>query len=817
VPTLTDGNVTCPSECGGGGALTPGFRPVALDFEVDPRSSRRLLAIGAENSNLLTVFDLDAANRPMAPQPPIELENTNGHLGISSVAISPLIGMGGSFGAINDGSSTGGDHQFIYSVTNDGTVRVVDLAGVPRECDTQVDPRYLRDIKDIDALACLHVGAMTTPPRRAGARGPGVELTGDAMATSVDIFRIEESASSDVATPARMVGYFGVITAANGLSYILNVDDDDFADYVEPATPLATQIPLTIPHQLRDAIPDRGLKAEKAVQEGVNNDGTPKIVFKAVCDDAGPDPDSTGANAGGPRLTGNIARTIPTGVVASEKAGGLPSIRQVFCDAEFPDAEDRPVSELFFSAPTPVREQVFPDLRAIRLDETWTLTWEGSLSLDTITTAIDGPAVRESQMFVDGAGMRMVDSARPYCEAGVEPYDVLQLRGCDPSLGDAGCPLGYTCFVHPQSQVSGLGSCMLVDEAERLAEACRPFLTSLRRYTVGRTKSGELMLMPRKHVLRTTPTVGCTDNAQCQALADYAASGASSADPIDDHTPDDTKTWACPSNAPLKRCILTCDTDVDCAIGTICSAHPGAAPRVGYCMEGVMPPQSCVNAPQRYELRAGDAFAVVGTRSGFQHPIIADSNGSCVRDPMANPLLAGRIPLKAPPCDPLADPLSGRRMDGSYDSNPCQLTVDETEYQLNYVPDTCTLGVPDETIVTRPATALRLRNRAMTLTLVDPTYQGDLRCHGDRGGSLQNVPLVSPGYQLAFRQSAGFSPLTISGITPSFPIKVTRGPGESIWVIDEGDYLSTSAGQPSTRGKVYRVESRALGVVNLLE
>jgi hypothetical protein len=367
---------------------------------------------------------------------------------------------------------------------------------------------------------------------------------------------------------------------------------------------------------------------------------------------------------------------------------------------------------------------------------------------------------------------------------------------------------------------------MLIDEAERLAEACRPFLTSLRRYTVGRTRSGELMLMPRKRVLRTTPITGCVDDAQCQSLATYAASNPSSANPIDDRTAADPRTWACQvdadrrpapdaSNMPLKRCLLTCDADVDCATGTVCTANPDS-PRMGYCMEGVTPPQSCVNAPQRYELRAGEAFAVVGSRHGFQHPIIADANGACVRDPAANPMLVGRIPLRAPPCDPTADPRTGLRTDGTYDANPCQLTVDETEYQLNYVPGTCTLANPDESIVTRPATALRLRNDALTLTLVDPTYQGDLRCHGDRGGMLQDVPLVAPGYQLAFRQGAGFAPKVISGITPSFPIKVTRGPGQSIWVIDEGDFLSTSVTQPSTRGKVYRIESRALGVVNLL-
>src|SRR5262249_8544521 len=46
VPTLVDGNVSCPDECNGGIA-TAGARPVALDLQVDPRSGRHALVIGA--------------------------------------------------------------------------------------------------------------------------------------------------------------------------------------------------------------------------------------------------------------------------------------------------------------------------------------------------------------------------------------------------------------------------------------------------------------------------------------------------------------------------------------------------------------------------------------------------------------------------------------------------------------------------------------------------------------------------------------------------------------------------------------------------
>ncbi|HEY5945703.1 MAG TPA: hypothetical protein VIV40_09440, partial [Kofleriaceae bacterium] len=521
---------------------------------------------------------------------------------------------------------------------------------------------------------------------------------------------------------------------------------------------------------------------------------------------------------------GSIQTTVPSGTLAIEKTGGLPSIRQVFCDIEGTE-DDRPVSELFFSAPPAVREAEFPDLRALRSDEAWYLTYEGSLSNDKSDQAVDGPSVRMSQLMIDGDGMHLVDQSRPFCDAGVEPYDIVQMRGCDPSVGDAGCPIGYTCYVHPQSQVTGIGSCMLIDEAERLSNACGAYLKTIRRYTVGRTKSGELQLLPRKTVLRTTPITGCESDEQCEALADYAYQNASSLNPGDPDQLTDPKTWRCqvdsdrkpmPSTSTGKRCLAVCNADTDCGFGTVCSAHPNAAPAMGYCMEGVVPPQACVNAPQRYELRASEAFTVIGNRQGYIHPIISQAD-VCVKDPNANPLQIGRIPLEAPPCDPTADPLTGKLPLGGYEPNPCKLVTQETEYQFNYIPGTCTLADPDESIVTRDATAIRFRNRALQLTVVDPTYQGDLMCHGDRKGTLVNVPLVMSGYQVAFRQTAGFTALTIAGIQPALPIKVLRGPTDSFWVIDEGDFLSTSLSQASTRGKVFRIESRALNIINLLE
>jgi hypothetical protein len=833
VPTITNGDVTCNDECGGGGAIGAGPRPIALDLEES--SDRRVLAIGSENSNVVTIVELDLDNRPTSTSNVVLQQNKTNDLGVTSISISPAIGMGGSAGFINDDSALGGEAQFIYAVATDHTVRVANIDGaLNKECDTQVDPRYLHSVKNVKTLSCMFAGDPATPPRRPGAKGPGIELIGDAIPTSVDVFKID-AVDGDTrlpGTPTRMIGYFGVITAANGAVYMLNVDNDDYADFVDDGAPIGTEIPLDIAHQLRDALPNRGAVADETTAD---NTSVP------ICDTDGPDPDSAGGNSAGTRSVGDPTRTIPSNVIANEKLGELPSLRQVLCVGA---DETKPVSELSFAAPVAVRDTVYPDLRGERGDETLTMTWEGSLSTDSTDTAVDGPAVRESQLFVDASGMYLEDQTQPYCDAGVEPYDTVQLRGCDPSLGDADCPLGYTCFVHPNSLVTGLGACMLVDEADRLANACKEFLTSLRRYTVGTTAAGTLQLLPRKRVLRTTPIDGCTDDTQCQALANYALQNFSSANPMSDTTAADTHHWSCQldtqrkpeldaAGMPMKRCIETCQADADCDAGTVCSN--------GTCMEGVVPPQACVNAPQRYELRSSEAFTVIGSRSGYAHSIIADANGNCIKDPNANPLQVGRIPLRAAACDPTADPFTGKISDGhcsvtvatvcdfdyqcpmtetcvgaKFDPNPCETTVDQSELAPNFSPGTCNLAAPPSMLVTRQADAIRFRNRGLTLTLVDPTYPGDAACIGDRGGNLGKVPIVPPLYESAIRITAGFQPLLIN-VQPAYPVKVTRGPGQSIWVIDEGDYLSTSISLPSTRGKVYRIESQSIGAINLLQ
>jgi hypothetical protein len=864
--SITDGNVTCPQECTAENIrpepILRGPRPVALSLD----TATRRLAIGAEGLASVTVVDLDASFLPIAPILQLPLENPSGDLGVTAIAVSPVIGMGDNTDEMvpdqtDDRTTTGGQGQYVYAVATDGTVRVVDILTKQRECDTQIDGRFLRTVEDIPTLQCLPINDPLLPRRR-GAKGPGIELIGDTLPLSVAFFRIPRVTARPMSgdTPPQrlddprsvLIGSFAILTSTNGSTFVVNVDDDnasdregDRADRFNDAEELGTQPVLVIPHQLRDAGRYRG--ATSTPTNLATGDDRGRSL--PLCSDAGP-ADSLVAGARG---TTAPTQNLDVGPIATNKVGELPVLRSVTCveplnmDGTMRSPPVLPVSEVQFSAPVQVRTEVFPDLRALRANEQWQLTYEGALSLDGGTFTVDGPPVRIARTRVDSTGFHLIDPSKPFCEIGVEPFDFVQLRGCNPASAFA-CPAGYECFLHPESQL-GMGACLLSSEAERLANLCRDFLISGRRYTVNSDpRSGDIVLLPRKHVLRTTPIDGCVDDNQCTLLANYAAHARSDRDPtaspVVQPVPDqDGKLkdvnghqWSCrvdDARAPVntedparnRRCVQVCVTNDDCNVEDdelnrrfglsqfkmVCQS--------GVCMEGITPPQQCVNGPQHYDVHASEAFAVIGTASGYVHPftVASEVDDHCVRKPDADRLQIGRIPLEAPPCDPTADPITGQLMGGGFEPNPCSTSTETTEIPPP-PPDAtgCKTGA-GPVLVERTTSAIQFRNRGLRLTLVDPTYPGDSQCILDRAGQLGNIPLVYQGYQISFFQAAGYSPLTLTAINPSFPVKVVRGPTQSIWVVDSGDFLSTTIGVASTRGKVYRVEPVSVGTASILQ
>ncbi|HEX4416820.1 MAG TPA: hypothetical protein VH165_02925 [Kofleriaceae bacterium] len=864
--------LTCPAECSTVPGVTPGpisdaTRPVALSYSYDPSPMamfHRRLAIGADNSSKLTIVNFtepvaaDPSTDSMAmpsmisaiSQIALEDKTPGTNLGVTALAMTQQIAMGGTSGIPPDSVMPGGYGQYVYAVATDHTVRVADVFSVQSECDTQVDPRYLVTSGlgvNTPLLQCFPVGGAMKPPRRSGARSPGIQLPVNNVPNSVAFIKpplaIDTTGAPIIQpiAPVDLVGTFAIITTVGGGTFIANVDDDNGPDIYDPTEPQGTAPVLVMAHQLRDNISNPGLGATTTETA---SDGTTVTVPSCV---------SLGvANSGGPRTStppepSTTAATAAFGITAASKVGELPSLRQVTCTAD--DASSGiAISEMELAADPTTRSYIYPDLGALTDDENWTMVWEGPLSADLASSSINGPPIREAQMSVKSTESAVIDDqTQPFCNVGVEQFDVVQLRGCDPAQNSLDCPNGYECYVHSDSQVQiggvALGSCMLRSEADRLADACREFLISQRRYTVRYTSAGELELAPRIHELRTTPLGGCsTTDDQCQTLANYSVQNDRDQFSAADQDP---HTWKCLAddtrkpfdNGSITRCAQTCTSargDADCDVGSICSQPVNPDPTApvvdGVCMEGIMPPQACVEAPQKFDVRAGEAFTLIGDKSGYIHPITKGADGQCIVDPTADPLKRGRIPLTAPACGfggTMADPYTGLpvgQSTGMFEANPCSLTTATTDTELSYPTGVC--SAPASTLTQRTAPAIKLRTRTMTLTMVDPYYPGDAQCPLDRGGVPnvspdEHIPLVFPGFQIAFHVASGFQPALLQSYSsiynPVIPAKVVAGPTGSIWVIDDGDYLSETIGLASTEGSVFRVESVNPSVVNQLQ
>jgi hypothetical protein len=457
---------------------------------------------------------------------------------------------------------------------------------------------------------------------------------------------------------------------------------------------------------------------------------------------------------------------------------------------------EQPVSELHFAAPALGREDACPDLERVQ-NEDWFFIWEGGVSVDTPNVDIDGPPTRNGVLEVDGPTVTLRDGGRPFCAGGVEPFDILAITGCDPSRGDQQCGIDETCFVHPDSPTNVTsGLCIPTDDVDALSGVCRDFLITQRKYTIRETYADRIVIGERRRVLRTTPLDGCTDANQCAMMHDVERALASTDHPVDQELGDEAFDWECgadPSRAPgVPRCMMICSSSADCEDGHSCSA--------GFCVEGALPPLQCTEPVQRYQMRVGDAFAVVGERTGFLHnrtaataddvaASAASEVGECIENPNGNPLLVGRVPLRPPSCtgDGMTD----------FTPNPCRVDggMDHVEdvFSFSFNGEQCVSGA--ETRRTRQAPSVRVRNPSFTVHLVDTESEGNLECRGDRNGGLPAHGTVFPGYQMNFELTAGKFPFFIVGLNVALPSRVAPGPDGRLWVLDEGDSTVTTNGK----------------------
>ena len=791
--TVTDGAFTCPSECGVGstttdttpiggpeppdaGPLDAGAPDAAPPPDAGPPTNDSLaprpvglhrgpdgrLYIASENSSRVAIVELDATTGLPGTITSIQLQ---GAIGVTALAVSNTVQLGGSTG---QGTNTTGP-TYLYAVATDRTVRVVDLRNMI-ECDTQVDPRYLYDEPDISFLHCMPVGGPETPPRRPGATSPGIRMPSEEAPLDIAISRVTPTPPVGDTAPAVLSGTFGFVTTSRGNVYVINVDDDNYPDSEVTADPGRAALPLALAHQFRDSNQARDALATS-------------------CGEASTDP-----LAGGPRVVEAPNRLYSTGRIAEEKLNLTPSMRQVQCTANETSAA---VSELASTAPIEIRERAFPDWAGVnQFPQDWTIEWEGLLSLDSFGQDLDGPPVRSAVIGVDGYNVKLNDAAASLCQLGVEQFDSVQLIGCDPTAGNAQCGLGETCFVHPDAPaVVTSGVCMPTEQTEALSTSCRDFLITRRLYSAVSVRGDSLLLIPRKRVLRTTPLDGCESDAQCEQMAEVERTLPDPAHPVALGTlppPEVDYDWVCrrdSSRAPgPDRCLMACETSAQCEAGHACLA--------GFCYESTPPGPECVQAVQRYTVRASDAFVVVGTRDGYLHNRIKSETGECVVDPEAHPLQVGRIPLRPPPCE--GDDMT------SLSPNPCTTTVDQTEEVTPFELEGSTCVAQSDQLRTREGIkAVRFENPAFRTHLVDLETSGDASCNGDGAGELPAFSTVYTGFEINFTIIAGFRPLLVPfPQLPAFPIRITPAPDGRLWVMDEGD-------NPTGTGRVFTLDPRA--------
>ena len=820
--TIVDGSVSCESECGGGLGEPPdaGPGPDASDLDAstvdastidastidastidagvdidagvpqptpDGTSPRPVtlvverennqLIIGTENSPTITIVTLDPSGLPMAKRSVV----LDGEVGVSKVKVSDGIPMGGNTGQVNGPAGT---FQFIYAIASDRSMRVVDLAaGI--ECDTQVDPRYLRGETNLAFLSCMPVGGEDTPPRRAGAQTPGITIPRGSAPLDVEFATVVRN--PDVPEgPTDLAGTFAFMTTSDSTILIINIDDDVYNDFESTVNPESTFISQAVPHQLRDFVLRSGSAS-----------GFDPAIIREGCLVAEPD-----LGRLPPRLSTNVLRAALPSQLSELKLHQAPFTQNVQCDAVNEDGE--PTSEVFLSelalaAPVELREQAFPDLFSVR-SEQWVLTWEGPLSRDTGTTNIDGQPVRAGVFSSSGQDFEVTDQASAFCAAGVEAFDSVVMFGCDPTQGDGQCGIGETCFVHPDTPSAvSFGTCLPIEQTEILGAQCRDFLVSRKVYSATNVTASELSLRTRRRVLDTTPLAGCESDAQCEDMALVDRQIADDSHPIEANLapPDRDFTWTCevdPSRASAaNKCQMACETSADCEDGFACDED--------FCVFGPVPPPQCMATLQRYQFRGSEALVVIGTQSGYLHNTIADpGTGECVADPNGSPLNVGRIPLSAPPC-----------VDGDgftdFTPNPCQTEVTQKELYFPYqveggrceLPADSTGPVPRERLVD----AIRFSNPSLRFHLVDLSTTGDAQCRNDRAGTLPPYSGVHAGFELGIDLVGGFIPMFVqspldndSGPVPArFPVAISKAFDNTLWVLDQGDSSSAIQGR----------------------
>lgn len=229
-----------------GGAPAPGtswhLQPLALV----PDGTR--VYVGSLQDTAITSLDIDAAGLGN----PARFSLAENPIGVSRLrlAIDPYSTVVRADGTVVKGQFLETRGRFLYAVTRDDSIRVVDIGQTaPVECDANILPTS--DAQKTQG--CIPVGSA---PRRPLAQGPGIRIPtfsnpDNPPALPRDIAFADLQPISTDANYQSLSGQFGFVVATSGQVYVLNL-----APNGEDGTGIAPDKTLTMPvtatHSFRD-------------------------------------------------------------------------------------------------------------------------------------------------------------------------------------------------------------------------------------------------------------------------------------------------------------------------------------------------------------------------------------------------------------------------------------------------------------------------------------------------------------------------------------------------------------------------------------
>jgi len=758
-------------------------RPGAL--AIMPDGSRAYVGLaGAE-----AIYAVDVSPTTLTPAHAIQLHE--GPLGVDRVRLSvdpylPAVEPG-SFGRFV-GEGPDRLRQYLYALTRDGTVRVVDVSPAARlapevECDTNVDPSLIP--ADQRANPCFAVEADPNHLlRRPSAQGPGIRLP----------VVPEDVAFADLklgdARQQVLDGSYGFILTSSGAVFIVNIDPTPRTLSVAASNTMPTPAPAPEPQPLVSSLRNKNV-----------------ITFASTLDpstgparvEVAPTPPASGPQLQGISTSSALDNATLTGSTTNTSVDTF----------------------AFFPEETDVRPQ------------SWTITWEG----DLFGVGFAGQIVTPAVVMTDPQTNRVTtvtpatfkDVGVDFCQAGTLKGDLINIFGC---TDDSQCGPTRVCR-HSDTAPPTAGSlpinglCVDADaptQAMQLA-ACAQLLGSVRRYEVTDARERQLSIRPNLDEPPQTLVTGCQVDADCHLNA---------AD----------STWAnfaCLEVEGVKRCVQPCTNNTDhplpsCRTGRLCVAFGSDVVNGpdGLCADG--PPLTddlrtqCLRQLFGYKIQAGSSFTIQGTAGAPTITFAVDAAGVCQSQvPGRNPLLANRIPVR--PASAVPDPLSPRV---PACTNDPKLSADPTTWSqsllpiIGHDPNTQALGPgfsPDPCSFEAPTAA--------TLSAGQTKSEANLNQHFIAFQNTELRLIISHLQEstpdiaaIKFDVHGGFAPDSVgipATIDIGLPARIVVGPFDSqaqladqsvthelpfLFVVDQRRLGRAAAGVGATRGQILRINPR---------